>query len=72
MKQKTANEIILQAKRMFKELRPGKDSRKIHLIAEICRKYLHNIARYYGMRYGTKTWQKIGNNEINYEIYSKH
>lgn len=71
MRTKTANEIRTQAKRLHGQLKIGVDSSRIRLIADIGRKYLHNIANHYGMSYGPKTWEKIGNNKLSSEIYAK-
>lgn len=70
---KTANEIIAQSKRIFAQLdKIAPDySVKLHTIAEIGRRYLHNIATHYKKPYGLKTWQKIGNNPLPASIYAK-
>lgn len=70
---KTANEIIAQSKRMFARLdKAAPDySVKLYAIAEIGRRYLHNVAHHYGKPYGSETWQKIGNNPLPASIYAK-
>ena len=70
---KTANEIIKQSKAIIARLdksAPGY-SERLHAIAEIARRYLHNIARHYGMPYGSKTWEKYGNNPLPASIYAR-
>lgn len=69
---KTANEIISQSKRIFAYYRNTPQyPAKLHTTAEIGRRYLHNIAQHYGKRYGSETWQKIGNNPLPASIYAK-
>ena len=70
---KTATEVIAQSKRIFAQLdKSAPDySDKLRTTAEIGRRYLHNIAQHYGKRYGSETWQKIGNNPLPASIYAK-
>lgn len=42
-----------------------------HIIAEIGRVYLHNIAQHHGKPYGLKTWQKIGDIPLPASIYAR-
>lgn len=73
MRTKSTNEIIKQTKRIFAALdksAPGY-SERLHAIAEIARRYLHNIARHYGRPYGLKTWRQIGNIPVPASVYAK-
>lgn len=78
-KTKTANQIIAQFDRIrqtyFNELCKHSDyKRKARLNMEtasaITRRYLSNIARYFGMPYGVETWKEKGNNNVSPEIYA--
>ena len=73
MKTKTVKEIISQSKRIFAALdKSAPDySARLHLIAEIGRAYLRNIAQHYGKPYDLKTWRQIGENPVPASIYTK-
>lgn len=70
---KTANEIIAQSLCIFVQLDKTDPDYyvKLRAIVKISRRYLHNIARYYGEPYGSVTWQKIGDNPLPAAIYAK-
>lgn len=69
----TINEIITQSKRLIKELDKTSEnySIRLHLIANIGRTYLHNIASYIGKPYGLKTWRDNSKIAFAKEIYTK-
>lgn len=76
MKTKSANEIREQVKRMMREIyggcnMPEEQRRRYNNIKEIAKKYLQNICRHYGKKYGSKTWQEIGENKLPKYIYAK-
>ena len=73
---KSANEIIEQGKRMMREIyRDGQmnaeQRKRYHGISVTAKKYLRNICRHYGKKYGSKTWQEIGENKLPKYIYAK-
>lgn len=74
---KCVNDIIEQSRRLMCLLWDGhrqmepEEQRRFHKIAEIGRAYLHNFAMAFKLPYGSKTWQKIGNEILPREIYAR-
>lgn len=80
-KDKSAKQIIAQFERIrqtyFNELHnPSnyKDKAEFNMAtaSAITRRYLSNIAGYFGMPYGFDTWREIGNNNVSSEIYKRY